>query len=235
MQSRIAAIIPARGGSKRLPGKNVMAFNGRPMLAWTIDAALDSGLFEIVHVSTDDEHIARTAVQCGAMVPFLRDAADADDMTPVWTATVNALIRLETHCGHDFDAVVQLMPNCPLRDAQDIRGAYAHFQANHLKFLITVFKYGWMNPWWAIRLAPDTEEPIFLFPEARKRSQDLPKLLCPSGAIWIADAPALKAEKTFYGGGWRTYELDWRHAFDIDDLDDYRMALAIAGQVASEH
>jgi N-acylneuraminate cytidylyltransferase len=208
-----------------------MEFNGRPMLAWTVDAARSSGLFDIVHVSTDDERIAQTAIQNGAEVPFLRDAADADDMTPVWTATLNALIRLEAYCGHDFDAVVQLMPNCPLRNAQDIKDAYIHFQENELKFLITVFKYGWMNPWWAMRLAPETDEPIFLFPEARKRSQDLPKLFCPSGAIWIADAVTLKQQKTFYGEGWRTYALDWRHAFDIDDLDDYQMALAIARQL----
>jgi CMP-N-acetylneuraminic acid synthetase len=234
MQPRIAAIIPARGGSKRLPGKNIMEFNGRPMLAWTVEAARASGLFEVVHVSTDCEQIAETAIKNGAMVPFLRDPADADDMTPVWTATINALIRLEAYCGHDFDVVVQLMPNCPLRNAQNIRQTYVHFQENKLSFLISVFKYGWMNPWWAIQLSADTGEPIFLFPQARKRSQDLPRLYCPSGAIWIADTVALKQQRTFYGVGWRTYPLDWRNAIDIDDMDDYRMALAIASQLGSE-
>lgn len=231
MSSRILAIIPARGGSKRLPHKNIMEFRGRPMICWTIDAARKSGIFDEIFISTDCSRTAEIGKDCGAAVPFLRDPTDADDMTPVWTATTNALHQFEQYRKRSYDVVVQLMANCPLRNSQDIRNAYDYYMERRLSFLISVFKYGWMNPWWALTVSAPSGEPTFLFPKARKRSQDLPELYCPSGAIWIADAAQLKRQKTFYGEGWRVFPLKWQQAFDIDDMDDYQMALALANQL----
>ena len=224
------AIIPARGGSRRLPRKNIADFMGKPMIAWTIDAARDSGLFSQIIVATDCEPIAAVSRACGAQVPFLRGPDDSDDHTPVWVATINALNRLEAQQAERHDVVVQLMANCPLRTAADIRNAHDAFVETGTDFLISVFRYGWINPWWALKVEADTGRPRFLFPEARKRSQDLPPLYCPSGAIWMADAAALKNQKTFYGTEWRVFPMDWRHAVDIDDPADLQMALAIARQ-----
>ncbi len=222
------AIIPARGGSKRIPGKNIIDFMGKPMIAWTIEAALESGVFAEVVVSTDSEEIAAVARQSGAAVPFLREPGDADDLTPSYVATLNYLLRLEARRPAGYGTVAQLMPNCPCRTARDIAAAYENFRAGGADFQISGFKYGWMNPWWALKVDERTRRTEPLFPEALKqRSQDLGRLYCPTGAIWLAKADRLKAEKTFYGPGYTVHELDWQSAVDIDDYEDLKMAEAV--------
>jgi len=219
------AIILARGGSKRLTGKNVLDFHGKPMLAWTIEAALQSAQYKHVLVSTDDPEIAEIARSFGAQVPFLRNSG-ADDNTPSSEATLNALRQAEQHWGEQFDVVSQLMANCPLRDADDITAAVQNFINQSAESQICSFRFGWMNPWWAAKLDPQGN-PEYLFPEARvARSQDLPPLYCPSGAIWIARGPALKSAKTFYVPTHIFHSLSWISAMDIDDAEDLEMAKA---------
>lgn len=221
------AIIPARGGSKRIPRKNIIDFNGKPMIAWTIDAALKSGCFDQVLVSTDSEEIVEVSLAAGASVPFLRQE-NADDAALSSMATISALKQAETHWQTRFDLVAQLMPNCPLRDAEHIRAAMDNFQAHNIDYQISCFRFGWMNPWWAVKLDGDMV-PTRLFPEAMtKRSQNLEHLYCPTGAIWIAGRDALLEAGTFYGPDHRYHPMDWIGAVDIDDMDDYRMALALA-------
>jgi CMP-N-acetylneuraminic acid synthetase len=222
------AIIPARGGSKRIPNKNITDFGGRPMLAWTVDAALSSGCFDTVLVSTDSEAIAEVAANAGAAVPFLRQVG-ADDVTPVSQATMAALIQAEAHWATSFDTVTQLMPNCPLRQARHIRDAWSHFTAEGIAFQVSCFKFGWMNPWWAHRLDAQGH-PEAMFPDAlRQRSQDLPALYCPSGAIWMARRQAFGEAGTFYGPGHRFFPLHWVAAMDIDDAEDLQMAQLARG------
>lgn len=229
MNIRTIAIIPARGGSKRLSKKNIMLFQGKPMIYWTIKAAIESKLFDYIMVSTDSGEIADISIKCGAKVPFLRNASDADDHTPVSVATTNALIQLEDALNTHFDIGIQLMPNCPLRTSVDIVNAYTAFNESGSDFQISVFKYGWMNPWWAMRIDMNKMKPIRLFPEAYiKRSQDLEELYCPTGAVWIAKAKKLKEQKTFYGEEYTVCTMDWQHAIDIDDIDDFRMAEVLA-------
>lgn len=220
------AIIPARGGSKRIPHKNIVPFMGRPMLAWTVDAALSSGQFDKVLVSTNDEEIAQVARVAGAEVPFLR-IRHADDHASVSEAVLAALEQSEKHWHKAFEVVCQLMPNCPLRGSDDIRQAMKFFNDNEAKFQISMFRFGWMNPWWAAeRNADATARSIF--PHALKqRSQDLPPLYCPTGAIWLARSSEFKREKTFYGAGYLVGEIDWQAAIDIDDQDDFAMAEAV--------
>lgn len=217
------AIILARGGSKRLPRKNILDFHGKPMLAWSVEAALQSGQFDQVLVSTDDPEIADIARSFGAAVPFLRDSA-ADDTTPSSEATLAALRQAEQHWGEQFDAVSQLMANCPLRDVEDITASVQNFIKRGAESQISCFRFGWMNPWWAAKL-DEQGTPDYLFPEARiARSQDLPPLYCPSGAIWVARAPALKSAKTFYVPSHIFHALSWISAMDIDDAEDMEMA-----------
>jgi len=222
---KVVAIIPARGGSKRVPGKNVMDFLGKPMIAWTIDAAKESGLFDKIVVSTDDEEIASISKQFGAEVPFLRNEK-ADDISPVSEATVVTLQQLEA-AGETFDDVVQLFAVCPLRNTQDIKEAYSFYLQGKRNFSLSCFKYTWMNPWWAIQLN-EKKEGTWINKDALQRSQDLPELVCPTGAVWIANVKSLCQEKTFYGSGHVFWEMDWKRAVDIDSYDDIELAKALA-------
>lgn len=219
------AIVLARGGSKRLPRKNVLEIGGKPMLAWTVQAALDSGCFDRVLVSTDDPEIAEIGRQYGAEVPFLRQTA-ADDVTPSSEATLAALEQAEANWGESYSLVAQLMANCPIRNKDDVRDAIANFEAAPASAQISCFKFGWMNPWWAVKL-DQAGKPEYLFEEARKtRSQDLPPLYCPTGAIWLAEPAALRASRTFYTPDCVFHPMSWLSALDIDDAEDLEMAKA---------
>ena len=163
------AIIPARGGSKRIPQKNIIDFCGKPMIAWTIEAALQSKQFDRVVVSTDSQTIADVAIAHGAEAPFLRTEC-SDDITPVSEATLSALLQSEEYWHESYDYVVQLMANCPLRGSQSICSSMDRFLKNHSHFSISAFKFGWMNPWWAAKI--DSQgKPNLLFPEAIKSNE----------------------------------------------------------------
>ena len=224
-KQKAIAIIPARSGSKRIPQKNIKELSGRPMIAWTIEAALASKLFADVLVSTDCQAIADISKSCGAQVPFLRNEAVSDDFTPVAEATLAALLQMEEYKQTKYDVVVQLMPNCPCRDASDIIAAFNNFTQQRIDSQISAFQYGWMNPWWAMMLDEISGMPKPLFPKKlKKRSQDLNELYCPSGAVWITKTDKLKNKRTFYGSSYQLFLLDWDKAIDIDEMVDFKMA-----------
>jgi N-acylneuraminate cytidylyltransferase len=141
---------------------------------------------------------------------------------------------MEDHTKTEYDFVVQLMPNCPCRTSEDIKNAFQAFVSNKADYQISVFKFGWMNPWWAMKVNKSMNtDPIF--PEAlKKRSQDLEELYCPTGAIWIAKANALKQAKTFYGPDYQVHELPWESAVDIDEPADLRIAETVMTMRARE-
>lgn len=215
------AVIPARGGSKRILKKNIKILKNKALIVYTIEAALESGLFSRVVVSTDDSEIAKIAKQSGAELPFIREAYLADDHSPVSIVSLDALNRLDPECNI-YDNIAQLMPNCPLRNAIDIKNSYEYFLQTKSSSQLSVTKYGWLNPWWAFK--KDNENLEALFPETlKKRSQDLPDLVCPTGAIWWAKAASLRQAKTFYTDDKTGFEMPWHRAIDIDDYDDWKM------------
>ncbi|CAL66988.1 cytidylyltransferase domain-containing protein [Christiangramia forsetii] len=221
---RIIAVIPARGGSKRIPKKNIIDIGGKPMIAWTIEAALKSKYIDRVLVSTDDVEIAEVAKKYGADVPFLRDS-NSDDHSPISLATIRAVSQWEEGSYGKPEIVVQLMANCPLRDSADIDEAIEIFIKKGKEYQISCFKYGWMNPWWAHNLdANNIATPIFDSEERIKRSQDQPDLYCPTGAIWIANRDSLFETNSFYGPEYSFYPMHWKKAIDIDEYEDLEMA-----------
>ena len=223
MAGTIIAIIPARAGSKRIPGKNIRPLVGKPIIAYTITAARESGLFERIVVSTDSEEIAEIAHQYNAEVPFLRDENLADDFTPVSSVTADALVRLDPH-GDKFDIVAQLMPCCPLRTAGDVNDSYRQFEKTGAESQISMARYGWQNPWWAMRHDEGRElKPVFA-EQMTARSQDLPDLFCPTGAIWWARSEALRRTKTFHLENRTWWEIPWQRGIDIDTFEDWAMA-----------
>lgn len=223
--SQRIAIVLARGGSKRLPRKNLLDFFGKPMIGWSILAALESGMFEEVLVSTDDPEIADVAVRYGASVPFLRNKA-ADDHATSSQATIVALSQAERHWAKRYGTVAQFMANCPMRTASDVRASVAAFDATGAPAQISCVRFRWMNPWWANKVGADGK-PEAVFPEASNaRSQDLAPLFCPTGALWLARRNELLASGSFYLPGHVFHELSWVSAMDIDDGEDLQMARA---------
>lgn len=225
MVAKTVAIIPARGGSKRIPKKNIIDFLGEPMITKTIKAAIASGCFEKVIVSTDSQEIADVSLKSGAEVPFLRTEC-SDDFSNVSDVIIHVLNVLQEK-GEVYSNVVSLMPNCPLRDSADICSMYDEFSKSNSDFLLSGFAYGYSNPWWAHYEEENTHKP--LFPQQNGiRSQDLGKLLCPTGAIWIAKTQELFKSGTFYGPGYKFFELSYINSVDIDDYDDLKLAKAFS-------
>lgn len=222
----VICIIPARGGSKRLPGKNIKDFRGKPMIAWSIEAARNAGVFDRILVSTDDEEIQKIAVQYGADCPFLRQEAN-DDMSHISAATHHALLQAQDYYKERYDVVVQLFANCPIRSADTLKEVYSAFVQNDMEFMISVCGNDWVNPWFSMKV-DEHYKPEPLFPDALKmRTQDLPKLYFPNGSIWVAKTDKFLESKNFYGPGYNVYPVPWYEAVDIDDQDDWDMAEVI--------
>jgi len=220
------AIIPARSGSKRIPDKNIIDFDGSPLIASTIQSAIQSECFEHVIVSTDSEKYANIAKKLGAEVPFLRNDA-YDDYCPVSQATAQALQQSEIFFKQNYEIVVQLMPNCPLRSSNTIQKCIKAFNEFKPHSLISCFKFGWMNPYWAYKI-DGSNNPVPIFPDyTSSRSQDVPKLFCPTGSIWVSDCERLKINQSFYSPEWKFFEIPWIEAVDIDTYDDLKMALVL--------
>jgi CMP-N-acetylneuraminic acid synthetase len=217
------AVIPARGGSQRVPGKNIRNLNGKPTIVYTIEAALQSQLFARVIVSTDDLQIADISRRAGAEIPFMRDPSLADHHTHVSAATADALDRVDARSEH-FDCVAQIMACCPLRNSSDIGNSYEQFVTTGADSQVSVTRYTWLNPWGAMR-RDDTLHVTPLFPkEESSRSQDLPPLFCIVGAIWWAKASVLRRERTYHITARTGWEIPWQRSLDIDTEDDFRLA-----------
>jgi N-acylneuraminate cytidylyltransferase len=233
MVEKNVAIIPARGGSKRIPHKNIFDFLGKPMISYTIEAALQSRLYEKVIVSTDSIEIAEIARNFGADVPFMR-IEHADDYSSVSEVIIHALIQTEEYYKTKYDVVTSLMPNCPLRNANDIKSAMKNFSNNKCLSQISCFRFGFMNPWWAFKMNTDFSAE-WVFDNIKKRSQDLQELFCPTGAIWISQTEYLKKHNSFYSPEVKFFEMDWKTAIDIDNYEDIEIAKIIYATFLSSH
>jgi N-acylneuraminate cytidylyltransferase len=226
MVKKSLAVISARGGSKRIPYKNIIDFFGKPLIAWSIEAALESQAFDKVIVSTDDVKIADIAKQYGADVPFIRENY-VDDFSPISLVVCDALNYMNDILGERYEYVAQIMPNCPIRDSKDIKNSYDNFIQSNYNFQLSCFEFGWMNPWWAFSLGENNIPKPLHEKGLKSRSQDLEKLYCPTGAIWLAKSESLLESKTFYGPDYRMFPISWQSAVDIDNYEDLDMAKAI--------
>jgi CMP-N-acetylneuraminic acid synthetase len=199
---------------------------GKPMIAWTIEAAKRSNIFDRIIVSTDSEEIADVARHYGIEVPFLRSDKN-DDISPVSEATLAAVDQAEIFYNEKYDVVIQLMANAPLRNESHIIQQYKRFLDLDCNFQISSFKFGWMNPWWAFRQSQDGQIEWMMKEGVGKRSQDLSELFCPTGVVWIARVNHLKEANSFYGPGYQFCEIDWKSAVDIDNYEDLEFAKAL--------
>jgi CMP-N-acetylneuraminic acid synthetase len=218
---RPVAIIPARGGSKRLPGKNLMPFFGHPMMAYGVSAAVNSGLFEKVIVSSDDPEIGRVAEWYGAEF-FDRPPEISTDTAKSIDAVIHVLRTLGDR-GIRPQALCQVFPNCPLVTSADIAGHEKLFREGNRSFQISVVTYRCVYPEWAMTTDADGRG-RWAFKEFTGRSQDCARAFCPTGSVWWARCEDLLAQNTFYGSPFHLAEMDANRGADIDDTEDLRLS-----------
>lgn len=221
MGKGLLAVIPARGGSKRIPGKNVLPFFGHPMLAYAIASARNSGLFERIIVSTESPEIGNLATWYGGEY-LARPPALASDTADLVDVSLHVLRTLDAQ-GFQPLALCQLMPNCPLRRSEDIYNHFREFETAKHKFQISVVPYRAVYPHWAV--AQDQDGGKFLFgTDCLANSQTLTKAYCPTGAIWWVQSEAFIAQRAFYGSPYHLACMDANRGIDIDDEADLALA-----------
>ena len=222
---KILGLIPARGGSKRIPGKNVKPLGGLPLIAWTIRAALASNACSDVIVSTDDENIASIARKYGARVPGLRPAQLATDMSNSVDVALYELDRYEKTHGN-VDGLLLLQPTSPFRTAESITKAVDLFEtAGGSNALVSVCKAP-VHPAWCFRVKESGEmEPYLDQDNLQQRSQDLEPAYALNGAIYIISPRVLRHERTFLPKCAQPFVMDLlRENIDIDTDNDWMMA-----------
>lgn len=216
------AIIPARSGSKGLKNKNIKLLNGKPLLAYTVEAALQSGLFDCVHVSTDSEQYADIAREFGADVPFLREAELASDTSNTWDA-LRFVIKEYEELGQEFDTVCLLQPTSPLRDATDIKNAYQIFEKKKAESVISVCETE-HSPLLCNTLKESGSMKGFIDMKKVGRRQELSTYYRLNGAIYIQMVDLLMQRGVLYGDRSYAYVMEKEHSVDIDDEMDFMFA-----------
>lgn len=215
------AVIPARGGSKRIPRKNIKDFCGKPMIAWAISIAKDSGLFDHVIVSTDDEEIAQLARDWGAETPFVRPLDLADDHTP----TVPVIAHAVKSCLHDgwaVEYVCCIYPCVPFLQVGDLIAALDLAQKMDVNFVYPITDYA--HPIQrAMRQLPDGQMQFFNPDCELTRTQDLEKSYHDAGQFYWGKASAWLQHKKMHTDGLGMAIPNWR-VVDIDSMDDWKRA-----------
>ncbi len=219
----ILAVIPARGGSKGLPGKNIRLLAGKPLLAWTIEAARASGVIDEIVVSTDSPEIAAVATACGCAPPFWRPEELAGDTSPTMAALWHALDWYAQQQDRRFDLVLLLQPTSPLRQAADILAALELLRQAGVSSVVSVCPVD-HHPLWSNTLPPDHSLEHFLRPEALRPRQELPPSYRLNGAIYLARTDWLRERGSFLGPGAYALVMPRQRSVDIDDATDFLLA-----------
>jgi pseudaminic acid cytidylyltransferase len=215
------AVIPARGGSKRIPRKNIKAFAGRPMIAYAIAAARDSGVFDHIVVSTDDDEIADVAVREGAEVPFRRAPALADDHAGTVPVIADAIVRCR-ELGWNAEHVCCIYPGVPLLDSADLRAALALLDDGVASYAFTVSPFP-AAVQRALRRSPEGTMSPFFPQYVETRSQDLEAGYYDAGQFYWGTADAWLGGRSPHSDGRGLVIPAWR-AVDIDTPEDWERA-----------
>jgi len=231
---RILGLIPARGGSRGIPRKNIRELGGRPLLAYTAEAALAARSLSRVVLSTEDEEIAATGRRCGIEVPFLRPAELAQDATPTLPVVVDAVTRLEA-AGDRFDAIAVLQPTHPLRSPEHIDGCIDLLMRSDADAVVTVLPVPpQYNPEWVyfadqdgrLRLASGARQPI-------PRRQELPPAVHREGSVYVVRRDVLMRQGTMYGERLLGFEVDAERSVNVDTWDDWQRAERLVAELAA--
>ena len=218
----VIAIIPARGGSKGLPGKNIRLLCGKPLIAWTIQKALTAKYLDMVMVTTDSREIADAARQFEASVPFMRPDHLATDRATTIDVIRHALDHFRARAGREFDYTVLLEPTSPLREDDDIDRMLASLDGASDSFdsIVSVGQIG-EHPSILKRLIGDHIVPFCPELAQTSRRQDNIPAYFPFGVGYIAKTQSLLQEETFYTRRCKPYTIKRYQNYEIDDLHDF--------------
>ncbi|WP_320171771.1 acylneuraminate cytidylyltransferase family protein [Maridesulfovibrio sp.] len=219
------AIIPARGGSKGLPGKNIRPLQGKPLIGWTVEAALAARHIDKIILSTDDDEIAGIAAKFGASVPFMRPAELASDTAIADDAYIYTVNRLNSEFGYDINELCILQPTSPLRLPEHIDGAIELFHAKKAEAVIGVCELPHPIEW--VKGMDENGVLTSINKEFDEASNDnrqgvSPKYL-PNGAVFVLSFEKLLT-RDFYGPKTYGYKMERRYSADIDSIDDFEYA-----------
>ena len=215
------AIIPARGGSKGLPGKNVRPLNGKPLIAYAVEEALKAKNIDRVIISTDDEEIARVAVEYGAELPFMRPAELATDTALAVDNYIYTIGRLEKESGQQIDAFVVLQPTSPLRISEDIDGAIELFMSKHADSVMTYTQEAHPISWH--KYLDEEGHMIKILDSTIKNRQDNRISYYPNGAVYVFKTSLIR-EKKYISDNSYAYIMPRNRSVDIDFLEDFEYA-----------
>lgn len=226
------AVIPARGGSKRIPRKNIKPFGGKPMIAWSIEAARQSGCFDRVVVSTDDEEIAAVARELGAAVPFMRPAALADDHA----GTLAVMRHAVDACGVDraTGRVCCIYATAPFLLAEDLRRGLEILEQTGADYAFSVTSFAFPIQR-ALRLTPRGRVEMFDPAQFATRSQDLEEAWHDAGQFYWGSAAAWLDEAPLFGHGAAPVILPRHRVQDIDTPEDWLRAEWLFRAMQAEH
>ena len=215
---KILGLIPARGGSKGIPRKNIKPLADRPLIAWTIEAALRSNLLDAVAVSTEDEEISEVSRRWGAQVPFRRPLELAKDDTPGIDTVLHALDQLPS-----FDAVLLLQPTSPLRTTEDIDACLRLADEMRASSVVSVSEPE-THAYWMYRLGADRRLRALMDVEPVSCRQELPPIYALNGALYFSRSDWLREQRAFTTTETVAYVMPAERSVDIDTLLDWKLA-----------
>jgi CMP-N-acetylneuraminic acid synthetase len=219
--TRILCVIPARGGSKRFPRKNIAKLNGKPLIAHTIEEAIASKKFDEIYVSTEDEEIASISEKFGANVHMRPHHLGADTAT-VPQVTLDLIEHLGKS-GNEFDVVCILLPTSPLRRASHIIGAVDMFSNSDADYLMSTTEYHY-SPFRALKENDDGFLEPFFGEKYLKRDQQNPHVVVHNGCIILAKVEAFRKDKTYYGERILNFPMRSEYSVDINEPFDLKLA-----------
>lgn len=213
----VLGLLPARGGSKTVPRKNIALVRGRPMIAYTIEATLAVEVIDWTVVSTDDEEIAEIARGCGALVPFLRPPELAGDQTPMFPVVEHALRQMEDELGTHIDIVALMQPDGPLKRPEDIAGCIEKLVETGADSVMSMVRVTDNHPALMKRLEGDRIVPFSAPEREGTRKQDYrPRAYKRAGGIYVGWRDAVLEKRSLWGTDQRAYLLEPERAASVD-------------------
>ena len=216
------AIIPARGGSKRIPRKNIKDFLGKPIIAYSIEAAINSDVFDVVMVSTDDEEIAEIARKFGASVPFMRSEETANDYATT-ADVINEVLDTYARVGQEFDVVACIYATAPFITAERLSKAVGMIEKNDFDSVFSCVEFSY--PVLRSHIIDNRGRAVMKWPEYKNsRSQDLEKFYHDAGQFYISTVEAFKKSNSFWGENTMPVILSELEVQDLDTPTDWAIA-----------